>query len=152
MRLEIVFVKDILTMLNKYLLLVVVIIIDTRWVFVFSSSFGSLSSLLFLNLNLENRLLVDVLRKNCCWKLSQKNISCYSTAQKMKFSIKDFFSKCDQICRKLRIWSHLRKNPLMENFIFCAVQVSLYTPLFHILIHRNKTYWSYFTDITWSRW
>ena len=24
------------------------------------------------------------------------------TAQKMKFSIKDFFSKCDQICRKLR--------------------------------------------------
>ena len=25
------------------------------------------------------------------------------TAQKMKFSIKDFFSKCDQIRRKLRI-------------------------------------------------
>ena len=39
----------------------------------------------------------------------------------MKFSIKDFFSKCDQICRKLRIWSHLLKKPLMENFIFCAV-------------------------------
>ena len=29
------------------------------------------------------------------------------TEQKMKFSIKDFFSKCDQIHRKLRIWSHL---------------------------------------------
>ena len=28
------------------------------------------------------------------------------TAQKMKFSIKDFFSKCDQIRRKPRIWSH----------------------------------------------
>ena len=28
-----------------------------------------------------------------------------NTAQKMKFSIKDFFSKCDQIRRKLRIWS-----------------------------------------------
>ena len=28
------------------------------------------------------------------------------TAQKMKFSIKNFFSKCDQICRKLWIWSH----------------------------------------------
>ena len=40
---------------------------------------------------------------------------------KMKFSIKDFFSKCDQIRRKLRIWSHLRKKSLMENFIFCAV-------------------------------
>ena len=31
-----------------------------------------------------------------------------NTAQKMKFSIKDFFSKCDQ----------------MENFIFCAVKFS----------------------------
>ena len=39
----------------------------------------------------------------------------------MKFSIKDFFSKCDQIRRKLRIWSHLLKKTLMENFIFCAV-------------------------------
>ena len=39
----------------------------------------------------------------------------------MKFSIKDFFSKCDQIRSFLRIWSHLLKKPLMENFIFCAV-------------------------------
>ena len=39
----------------------------------------------------------------------------------MKFSIKDFFSKCDQIRRKLRIWSHLLKKLLMENFIFCVV-------------------------------
>ena len=39
----------------------------------------------------------------------------------MKFSIKDFFSKCDQICRKLRIWSDLLRKSLMENFIFCAV-------------------------------
>ena len=43
------------------------------------------------------------------------------TAQKLKFSIKDFFSKCDRIRRKLRIWSHLLKKSLMENFIFCAV-------------------------------
>ena len=28
------------------------------------------------------------------------------TAQKMKLSIKDFYSKCDQICSFLRIWSH----------------------------------------------
>ena len=42
-------------------------------------------------------------------------------AQKMKLSIKDSFSKCDQIRRKLRIWSHLLKKSLMENFIFCAV-------------------------------
>ena len=39
----------------------------------------------------------------------------------MKFSIKDFFSKCDQIRRKLGIWSHLLKKSLMENFIFRAV-------------------------------
>ena len=44
------------------------------------------------------------------------------TAQKMKFSIKDFFSKCEQIRRKLRICSHLLKKSLMENFIFCAVR------------------------------
>ena len=43
------------------------------------------------------------------------------TAQKLKFSIKDFFSKCDKIRRKMRIWSHLLKKSLMENFIFCAV-------------------------------
>ena len=43
------------------------------------------------------------------------------TSQKMKFSIKEFFSKFDQIRRKLLIWSHLLKKPLMENFIFCAV-------------------------------
>ena len=47
------------------------------------------------------------------------------TAQKMKFSVKEFFSKCDQIRRKLRIWSHLLKNSLMENFIVCAVYISL---------------------------
>ena len=43
------------------------------------------------------------------------------TVQKMNFSIKDFFSKCNQIRRKLRIWLHLLKKSLMENFIFCAV-------------------------------
>ena len=37
------------------------------------------------------------------------------TGQKMKFSIKDFFSKCDQIYWKLWIWSHLLKKFLMGN-------------------------------------
>ena len=37
------------------------------------------------------------------------------------FSIKDFFSKCDQLRSFLLIWSHLLKNSLLENFIFCAV-------------------------------
>ena len=43
------------------------------------------------------------------------------TAQNMKFSIKDFFSKYKQIRSLLRIWSHLLKKSLIENFIFCAV-------------------------------
>ena len=47
----------------------------------------------------------------------------YITAQKMKFSIKDFFSKCDQICSFLRIWSSLLKKSLMVNFIFCAMYI-----------------------------
>ena len=47
-----------------------------------------------------------------------------SSAQKMELSTKDFFSKCNQIRRKLRIWSHLLKKSLMENFIFCAVIVT----------------------------
>ena len=47
------------------------------------------------------------------------------TAQKMKFSIKDFFSKCEQIRRKLRIWSRLLKKSLIENFIFCVVSANM---------------------------
>ena len=42
-------------------------------------------------------------------------------AQKMKFSIKDFLSKCDQIRSFLWIWSQLLKKSLMKNFIFYAV-------------------------------
>ena len=36
----------------------------------------------------------------------------------MKFFIKDVFSKFDQIQSFMRIWSHLLKKSLMENFIF----------------------------------
>ena len=62
----------------------------------------------------------------------------------MKFSIKDFFTKCDQSRsfldmslhkkRKLRIWSHLLKKSLMENFIFCAVKYTAHEP--HISVLR----------------
>ena len=41
-----------------------------------------------------------------------------NTVQKMKFSMKDFFSICDQIISFLRILSHLLKKALMENIIF----------------------------------
>ena len=62
------------------------------------------------------------------------------TAQKMKFSVKEFFSKCDQIRRKLRIWSHLLKNFLMENFIVCAVKTIKKT--------HGYNQWSHLTYIT----
>ena len=57
--------------------------------------------------------------------LDLKNDHC---TKKMKFSIKDFFSKCDQIRSFLRIWSHLLKKSLMENFILCAVDEVLTKP------------------------
>ena len=39
----------------------------------------------------------------------------------MKFSLKDFFSKCDQIRSFLQTWPHLLKKSFMENFIFYAM-------------------------------
>ena len=61
---------------------------------------------------------------NCFWWviLDQFFRDVRFTAQKMKFSIKDFSSKCDQIHKKLRIWSHLLEKSLMENFIFCTAR------------------------------
>ena len=59
----------------------------------------------------------------------------FAAAQKLKkwFSINDFFSKCDQIHGFLRVWSHLLKKSLMENFIFCAVY-----PWLNEVFFKNK--------------
>ena len=49
-----------------------------------------------------------------------------TAAQKKKFSIKDLFSKCNQIHSFLRIWSHLLKKYLTKNFIFlCSERFSV---------------------------
>ena len=53
------------------------------------------------------------------------------TAQKMKFSINDFFSKCEKSF--LRIWLHLLKKSLMENFIFNAASMFICLSSLHIL-------------------
>ena len=58
------------------------------------------------------------------YKLHAAEVILTGTAQKMKFSIKNFFSKYDQMLQiwshlNLRIWSHLLKKSVMENFIFC---------------------------------
>ena len=51
--------------------------------------------------------------------ISIYNSELFETAQKMKFSITDFFSKWDKI-------RHLLKKSLKENFIFCVVWVHLF--------------------------
>ena len=44
----------------------------------------------------------------------------------MKYSINDIFSKCDQIHRKLRIWSHLLEEILNGKLHFlCSVSYDL---------------------------
>ena len=76
------------------------------------------------------------------------------TAQKMKFSIKDFFSKCDQIGSLLRIWSHLLKIYLMENFLPTHHDFSTKTRSRHssyfttLLLHakKNKKLMSHLAD------
>ena len=76
---------------------------------------------------------------------------CYNAAikfteQKMKFSNKDFLSKCDQIHRKQRIWSHLLKKSLMKNFIFCAVVLSqIFERVQNMLLRRKNE------SATWYR-
>ena len=57
----------------------------------------------------------------------------------MKFSIKDFFSKCDQIRSFLRIWSYLLKKFLMKNFIFLAVLILAF-------------YWNAWFETTFTRY
>ena len=57
------------------------------------------------------------------WKRNKKNWPLAIHCSKMKFPIQDLSSKCDQILKKLWIWSHLLKTFLMKKFIFCAVTI-----------------------------
>ena len=43
------------------------------------------------------------------------------TTQKVKFSAKDLFDKCEQIRSFMRICSHLLNKFLTKKFIFCAL-------------------------------
>ena len=75
----------------------------------------------------------------------------FSQYKKMKFSIKDFFSNCYQICSFQRIWSHLLKKSLMENFIFlCSASISLVceiSPWRSIRMVRMESMWETLWDI-----
>ena len=77
---------------------------------------------------------------------SLRSIRLCDNAQKMKFSIKNFFSKCDQIRSFLRIWSHLLKKSLMANFSFLCIVRKNYVSIFYLFfkfinsISPQKTY------------
>ena len=58
-----------------------------------------------------------------------------SRCANMKFSIKDFFSKCDQICRKMQMGSNKLKKSLMENFL-CSVKTSVITGNVKFRLHN----------------
>ena len=57
----------------------------------------------------------------------------------MKFSIKDFYSKCDQVSKKLRIWSHLLKKLLVENFTFCALSITVLRAVYGTIFYFSTT-------------
>ena len=79
-----------------------------------------------------------------------KNKSYISLHKKMKFSIKDFFSKCDQIRNFLcflRIWVHLLKKSLIENFIFCTVHpIHILLAWYEVKTNPNDTHWQSETE------
>ena len=62
--------------------------------------------------------------------------------------MKDIFSKCDQIHRKLRIWSHSLKKSLMENFIFCSVLFADQLTLFFLFSFRELFLQIFATSVT----
>ena len=55
---------------------------------------------------------------DCFYTMNKAHQHC----KKMKFTVMDFFSKCNEIRRKLRIWSHLVRKFSRENFIFLVMR------------------------------
>ena len=88
--------------------------------------------LLTLNMKLTAGFILQIIHHALLQGLFEKYLPLnpFLITQKMKFSIKDFFSKCGQISCFLRILSNLLKKSLMENFIFCVLseKYSLFIP------------------------
>ena len=70
-----------------------------------------------------------------------------SRCANMKFSIKVFFGKCDQIRRKLQMESHKLKKFLMENFL-CSVKTSVITGNVKFRLHNVLADYKEAIDIT----
>ena len=74
-------------------------------------------------------------------------------AQKINFFVKNWFSKCEHIRIKLRIYSHLLNKSFRENFIFCVVNIIGFTAAScKSFFKPNCQSLVYFTWInTWNR-
>ena len=71
-----------------------------------------------------NNVKRNVFRFKKTWIYLHALASCLAIfAQRMKFSIKDFFNRCGQTRSFLWIWSDLLKKSLIVNLIFCAANV-----------------------------
>ena len=81
--------------------------------------------ILFSQLYFQQHLVYETVKcevKTCSDMSDHTHLKQIHTAQKIKFFIKDFLCKCDQIHSFLRIWSNLLKKSLMENFIVVQCQ------------------------------
>ena len=70
----------------------------------------------------------------------------------MKFSVTDSFSKCDQIRILLRIWSHLLKKSVIENFIFLCSVVWIYISFLSIHDRDSSHATNYFEEVLIFSW
>ena len=70
----------------------------------------------------ERKLITSKLKVSIIYLIKETR-DLFHTTQNIKFSMKVSFSKCDQIRRKLGIWSYLLKKSLMENFIFVQCHI-----------------------------
>ena len=68
-------------------------------------------------------------------------------AQKINFFVKNWFSKCEHIRIKLRIYSHLLNKSFTEKFIFCVVNIIGFIAESKFLFKHNCQSLVYFTSI-----
>ena len=68
------------------------------------------------------------------------------TAQKMKFAIKDFFSKCDQIRRPVDLVTFTEEilNRNLHFFMQCKFQATCSTQKYKIFINKKFEYYAMF--------
>ena len=62
----------------------------------------------------------------------------FQSIQKVKFFIKNFFGKSDEISCSLQIWSHLRQKSLMENLHLIVISIP-YREIVTLLFLSRKT-------------